>query len=123
MRSGLAFFAAVVVASAVGCPKEAPKSYAPPRDYSLYLTRYPFGGQTLEWWQERVRDLSPGGKSADPTLLALTVDRARKNGLVVGDDGVVKVSPELTTHIIARMEADEAQAKAATTTPAPEEKK
>lgn len=98
-----------------GCPKDPPKPYAPPRDYSLYLTRYPFGGQTLEWWQERINDLAPGGKRANPALFELTVARARKNGLVV-TDGVVKVGPELTARIIARLEEDEAKEKTAPTT-------
>lgn len=104
----------VVAVGAAGCPNDPPKSFAPPRDYALYLTRYPFGGQTLEWWQERITSLAPGGAHEDAKLYALTVARAQKNGLVVGADGVVKVGPERTARIIARIEEDEAAEKAKT---------
>ncbi len=72
--------------------------------YAIYLTRYPFGGRTLEWWQERLRSLAPGGASADPALFALTVERARKNGLEVSADNVVKPGAALTAVILKRSE-------------------
>lgn len=77
-----------------------------PAKYAAYLTRYPFGGQTTEWWSERLTTLKSGDK-ADPALYALTVERAKANGLIVEDGGagavVVKPGRELAAVIITRM--------------------
>lgn len=82
-----------------------------PTKYAAYMTRYPFGGRTTEWWSERLTSLK-AGPSADAALYALTVERAKANGLVVeegaGPEGgvLVKPGPELTARLLERMELE-----------------
>lgn len=102
MRLAAAFVALALVASGA-CKKEAPPAQSGDIGrYSQYLVNYPFGGRRLEWWNTRVQELAPGGKAADPAMYALVVERAKKNGLEVTDEGgVPKVQPsKLTTALL-----------------------
>jgi hypothetical protein len=79
--------------------------------YGAYMTRYPFGGRTTEWWSTRLTELK-SGPAADPALYAFTLERAKANGLVVDDAGAagaavtVKPGPELTARLLERMELE-----------------
>jgi hypothetical protein len=104
-----------------GCPKgddvvigpdggvlEASKKAIDAAKYAAYMTRYPFGGRTIEWWSVRLSELK-SGPNADAAVYALTVQRAQANGLIVDDATspvTVKPGPELTAKLLARMELE-----------------
>lgn len=108
MRLGLPALAILVVTAGAACrkPPDAPKGPIDPAKYAGYLTRYPFGGHRVEWWEARLTDLQPGGAHADPALYNMTVERAQQNGLVVtNQNGRTLVMPnaQLATLIINRL--------------------
>jgi hypothetical protein len=111
MSHAFAFTILVMLAAAAGCKKAPARVDAGPMimdGYASYLTRFPFGGRTLEWWQERLVELSPAGTHPDAALYALTVERAEKNGLVVEGKGsalTVRPDPKLTEIIMKRTES------------------
>jgi hypothetical protein len=101
----------------VGCKPAPVEVKAPaagaldPTKYAVYFTRYPFGGRTTDAWRERLEELKPGGARADAALYAFTVERARKNGLVVEPllpDAhapiVVQPNAELTAALMKRLD-------------------
>ncbi|MBI1945748.1 MAG: hypothetical protein HYS27_08630 [Deltaproteobacteria bacterium] len=104
-------FAAVVALCALiallpACREPATEAPAadPAVKYARLLIDFPFGGQPVRWWRGRLAELSPGGAHADAALYRLTVERARKNGLVV-DEATNGVRPgqEVTVQILVRL--------------------
>lgn len=100
-----------IVAAGAGCPKaEVVAADAGPIDparYTAYFAHYPFGGQSLEWWRERLNEARPGGPHPDEAAVALLVERAKRNGLVVeSKEGMfeVKVEPRIAEILLRRLE-------------------
>ena len=98
----------VVVGPDGGVLKKPSKKAIDAAKYGAYMTRYPFGGRTSEWWSARLTELK-SGPTADPAVYALTVERAKANGLVVDEAAnpiTVRPGPELTAKLLERMEVE-----------------
>jgi hypothetical protein len=77
--------------------------------YARYMRHYPFGGQTVNVWNEYLARFRPGGPEANPQLYALTKERAERAGLVVLEEtgGVrVEIEPKLVQRLLKRLELE-----------------
>lgn len=106
-RTLTAALVAHCVVAALACGAPAPPAEPvddPAVKYARLLIDFPFGGQPVRWWRGRLAELAPGGAQADAELYRLTVERARKNGLVV-DEATNGVRPgkEVTVQLLVRL--------------------
>ena len=67
--------------------------------YAAYFSHHTFGGQSCDWWAERLAALSPRGAEANAELLSLALQRAKAAGLTViqDDAGQWRVTPNAQT--------------------------
>lgn len=93
----------VEVQQASAQPEDATKKYA------AYLRHYRFGGRNVDWWSERLTELSAGGAAPDEKTFRITKQRAEQHGLVVTEQpGRVDVtlSEPLVARLLERLEIE-----------------